>query len=198
MVHAQTVVRAVAHRLRDSGRLPRDTTYVAIEMDPRGEQSDVTLPAVELVMADLDRITTHNSDFARYETDDQGNYIGKVYRSNFEMDLHINCLAASGSSQDSKEMAQEVRGALARNDSRKWNERLPDPDSDGLLSGVYRFEVGGGQRTNDFTMTPSLRRTRTSVSCRFSDEFSTSEYGGPVDYIESVVPPSLDDSVKTS
>lgn len=185
MVDAQTVLESVATALHDSDRLPDETTYATLELDPGGAQADVQPPVVELTLQELARDTTSNTEFVGYETDSNGNRIGRRYQSWFRLQVQLDCLSADGSEYDAREMGQQVREALRRYDTRQLGRPLPNPDgSGGNLYAVRTVAVENSSRPNDLSMTPTLRRTRTNLSCWFKDEYSSVDYDGPADYIE--------------
>lgn len=185
MAYPQTVLESLAKALHESGRLPDETTYATLEIDPEGKQANVTPPVVEITVETLQRETNRNTELVNYETDSNGNHIGKIYRSSFILLVRFDCWSADGDSYDSRDMGNQLRDALALYDSRKMGETLPHPDSGkNTLDDVWNVAVGETSRPNDLSMTPALRRTRTLVECRFSDEYSSTDYYGPQDYIQ--------------
>ena len=186
MVEAQIILESVATALHDSGRLPDATTYATLEIDAEGAQANIEPPVVEITMQDLDRDTRSNTEFVGYETDANGNRIGRRYESWFQLRAQLDCLSADGSSYDARDMGQQLREALRRYDTHQLGRPLPDPEnpSNGLRS-VRTVEVGEETRANDLSMTPALRRTRTMLECWFKDEYSSVDYEGPADYIEA-------------
>lgn len=183
MVAPQTVLESLATALHESGRLPDETTYATLELDADGAQSDVEPPIVELTLANLACILDRNTELVGYETDANGNHIGRIYRENFELQAQLDCLTADGSQYDAREMGQQLRAALAQYDSAKLADPLPDPETGTPLSAVWHVSAEGSSRPNDLSMTPALRRTQTEVVCRFSEEYASTDYHGPEDYI---------------
>lgn len=198
MVSPTTILTALASAIRDSGQLPSSTTYATLELDPSGEHSDLTLPILEITISSLDRDQTRNTEVVRHETDADGNQIGEIYRSKFEMAVQFDCIATGESSVDSREMTESLREALRQYDTRQLGSALPNPDGTAPLNEVTSFVTGAGRVVNDLSMTPAMRRSRTAVECTFVDEFSSVDYEGPMDYITTVTSPADGDTVTDS
>lgn len=197
MVHAQTVLDGLATALSTSDRLPDVTTFASIELDHDGAHSNVEVPVVELTLESLRRDGNRNTEFVEWDTDSNGNRIGRIYRSKFELDARIDCLSAEDSSYDARTMGQAARSALVEYDTRQIGEPLPHPeDGNDPLYEVSPVMVGDGSRPSDLSKTPALRITRMPVTCWFSDSYSSVDYLGPQDYVKDVTGPDPDTTIQ--
>lgn len=194
MVRPDTALESVVTALKESGRLPNATTYSVYEIDQDGGQSNLRPPIVEVTTASVIRSAAHNTDQIGFATDDNGNNIGRIYHSKFEMPVEIDVWTAEGGEYDPHELGEAVRYALYQYDDYQRGEPLPDPDDPtSQLSEVEKFTMGDGAVRNDLSMTPALRRWRQTGEVWFHETINTAEEYGSENFVASVVTPSADD-----
>jgi hypothetical protein len=190
MPSPQTVLKSITTAIDESGRLPDATSYSTYELDTDGGQANVRPPVVEVTAPDVIKADRNHTDFYKYATDDMGNHIGRIYRATFEMDVEIDVWTAEGDRYDADELGRAVRMALYRYDARQRDEQLPDPDTPSQdIENVPHFWISDGGMRNDLTMTPALRRWRTTADVWFQEIVNTAEEYGADDRIVNVVTP---------
>ncbi len=190
MTTPQDVLEGIAVALHNSGNLPSDTTYVTRQVDMDGRQAGLQMPIVEMEVQNTVRNTQFNTDLVGYATDDDGNRIGYIFRTRFEMTVAVNIYTAEGGGNDPDSLGHSLRRALLKYDSyqmgsRHHNNTLPDGNG-GELTEVTQFVVGNGENNDDITTTPALRRWQQTINLRFYDEINTAQEYGPEDFVKSV------------
>lgn len=189
MVRPDTILQSLKEVIESSNRLPRSTSYATFGLDAEGGQSNVRPPIVEITTVDVIRNISHNTDFVGYATDSNGNHIGYIYWSLFEMPVQIDIWTAEGDNYYPDLIGRECRTALYRYDDAQYGAQLPDPDSTGDLVEVDRFVLDDGGPEDDLSMTPALRRFRQNAEVWFHEEINTAEEYGSENFIANVVAP---------
>lgn len=190
MPRPHTVLRSIKTAIDESDRLPEATSYSTYEIDADSGQANVRPPVVEITGPDAVRAQRNHTDFYDYATDNAGNHIGRIYKATFEMDVEIDVWTAEGDRFDPDEIGHEIRRALYRYDARQRSDPLPDPDDPSHdLDGVTHFWIDDGGVRNDLTMTPALRRWRTTADVWFQETINTADEYGASDYIKTVETP---------
>lgn len=182
MVRPDTALKGVVTALKESERLPGATTYSIYEIDQDGAQANLRPPIVELTINDTIDYDEHNTDLIGFETDEDGNDIGYIYESRFEMNFQLDVWTAEGGDYDPYEIGESVRYALYRYDDDHVGEPIPDPnDPSQRLDDIVRFDIGDGGVRNDLSMTPALRRWRQTGYIWYHEIINTAEEYGPMD-----------------
>lgn len=195
MVFPNTVLRSIKEAIKSSGRLPEATTYAVFDLDQDGGQANVRPPIVELTTVDTLRSTSLNTDFVGYSEDANGNQIGHLYRSAFQMPIQINVMTAEGGDYNRDEIGNEIRTALYEYETRQEDADLPDPDNTGPLSDITRFQLGNAQPNDDLTMTPALRGWMQQADVWFEEVIDTAVEYGEKPFVETVDVPAPDEGV---
>lgn len=172
------LVETVAGAIEDSGRLPDSTNYVGYEPDMDSEA--IKLPLVEVSATSEARIDDHNTDEQCHIYDDDGNAVGRVYHSLYQLTIDVSVWTAQGSRYDPRDLGDAVYRALYQYDS-------SGPGGD-LATEVWRVRVGDGGPDEDFGTSPTLRRWSQEVDIWAYEEFTSDE-----DYIVNVVRPGAGD-----
>jgi hypothetical protein len=187
MPRPRTVLDSISTAIKESDRLPSATSYSIYEIDNTGGQANVRPPVVEITAPDVIRADRVHTDFVGFATDNQGNHIGRIYEANFEMTVEIDIWTAEADEFNADSMGRDMRTALYRYDARQRADPLPDPDDPSQsLDGVTHFWLDDGGMRNDLTMTPALRRWRTTADVWFHETINTAEAYGAEDYIATV------------
>lgn len=196
MTNARDAMQSITTAIEQSRRLPTSTTYTTYEIDEDGAQADLRPPIVEVTPASTARTEVNNTDFCGYATDDNGNQIGYIYRSTFEMSVQIDIWTVEGGRYDPYDMGSKLRSALYQYDDRQLGDPLPDPESPSQpYDAIDHFSLDGGETRNDLSMTPALRRWRQTAEVWYHDEINTAEEYGESDFISNVVYPGDGDFV---
>jgi len=187
MSYPTEVLRSIKTALVESQQLPASTTIVTTEIDDEGAQSALRPPAVEITPQQMERYTSHNTNFKRYIRDENGNEIGLLFRTTFELPVQIDALVAEGDGFDERALGEQIRQVLYQYDGRMLNEPLPDPDDPTQAADkIRRFDLGSGNQVNDLTMTPALRQWRTTGTVVFTEEVDTTDLSGSASFITEV------------
>lgn len=190
MVSPKTCLESVARAVASSGNLPNDMGVVMQEADPQSENADIDLPALEFQIDEMDDIIVHNTDFVGYSTDANGNHIGRLYESEYEMTIQIDIWTTPNDGYDPDELGEQLRNALYPYSSYGPDKPFLDDVSDPIEEVTY-FTLNSGERTDDLIRTPSVRKWSQEVELWAYEEFSTEE-----EYILSVdypTPSDIDD-----
>lgn len=188
MVRPDTTLKSIVTAIKESGRLPNATTYSIYEIDSDGGQANLRPPIVEVTTQDVIRSSPHNTDQVGFETDDNGNEIGYIFQTKFEMPFSIDVWTAEGGPHDPHEIGEQVRYALYEYDDFQYGQPLPDPDNPSVpLDEIEKFMIGDGGVRNDLSMTPALRRWRQTGEVWFHETVNTAAEYGPEDYIVRVL-----------
>jgi len=194
MVRPDTVCKSIVRALKESERLPDETTYSVYEIDADGGQSNLRPPIVEVTTTGAMVYDEHNTDLVDYATDGSDNAIGYIYESEFEMPIAIDLWTAEGGHYDPYELGEAVRYALYRYDDKHVGDPLPDPDDPSVPQDeITQFFMGDGNVRNDLSMTPALRRWRQDGTVWFYETINTAEEYGALPYVASIVGPNEDD-----
>lgn len=182
MARPDELVSAVLRALDNSSRLPDDLSYLDEEPDTTGSDANVKLPVCSIQTIGGIRLDPFNTDQVDVLTDKDGNAVGRIYHSEYRLDLQLDVWVAEGSSHDADTLGNKVRSVLYNYDSAGPSGFLKDNQGQNITD-VWRFRVGDGERRDDLTMTPSLRRWRQELALWSYEEFSTTEdYIAAVDY----------------
>lgn len=187
------VCDTIALTLQQSGRLPAVDTYLTVEAGD--EHVDITLPYIEVRPIDVIRARTRNTDFVGYETDDQGNQIGKIYYVLFEMSAQIDIWTVRRGPYDPYAMGGRTRKALYKHDA--YVEGEPFTDAEGqTIDDISWFSVGDGERRDDLTTADQLGRWIQEVDIHFNEVVNTAiDYEDEIGYILTVNVPGDDSAV---
>lgn len=154
-----------------------DATFATLELDFNGQHSAVTPPVVEIRPIEYARNQTHNTDFVGFETNSDGEHIGRIYESVFSMPVSVSTLVASQSGNNSRDLMSQIRTALWYYDTSVMGNALPSTSSDTEFeTDIRRLSVGDSEPQNDLTLSPGLRRTQQLVDTVFVEQINTTDY----------------------
>lgn len=173
MASPETLKESLAEALRSSELLP-DGTYVTEEVDTQGLHSNIRLPLYEVTIVSSIWLNPHNTDFVDYVEDEEGNEVGRIYDSEYQMTLQVDIWTAAGSQHDVSVISDNLRRVLYQYESSGPERRLPHPEG-GEVSDVWRFAVTDGGRNDDLSMSPSLRRWTQDIEVWSFERFNTAE-----------------------
>lgn len=184
MTSPRESLEAVKRAIDSAGRLPEEISYLLHEADAAGQDSDVSLPLIEIQPLTSERVNPNNTDFVGFTTDDAGNHTGRIYRSQYELSAQIDVWTAQGGRYSPDDLGEAVRRSLYQHASHGPDKPFRD-ENEQVIDSMFRFELGDGERADDLVQTPTLRRWRQDVVIWAYEEFKTTE-----DYIVSVDYPS--------
>lgn len=172
MVRPQEIIESVLLTLKQNADLPSAANYVGYTPDINSES--IKLPLVEVSPGPQSNLSEMNTDFVGFETDDQGNQIGKIYESLYTLQLTVAVWTAHGSKFTPREMSNAVRDALYAHATAGPNEPLQNPDGT-TLDEVWRFALQEGEQADDLTTSPTLRRWEQDLIISASEQYVTTE-----------------------
>jgi len=167
-------IRQVRLAVENSGLMPDKMDYV--EHEP-SDNDNTGLPATIIQPLTEAQISNFNTDRVGFVTDDDGNRVGRVFNSEYRLDLQIDIWVAEQSDYDERTLGNNLYKALYEYSSSGPSKSLADE--------VWRFRVGDGTTANDLTTSPVLRRWRQDFTLWAYHRFDTTE-----DYVSSVNYPS--------
>lgn len=160
------------------GNVSDRVSFVKHELDSEGEDSDVYLPIVEIQPITMINLNDFNTDFVGYKHDEDGNQIGRIYQSRYEMDVQLDVWTAARSEDDPNEIGGEIRTTLYPYTSSVSEKEFPGD--------VWKFSFLEGNPNQDLTMSPSVRRWEQDIEIWSYEQFDTTE-----DYITGVSYPDV-------
>jgi len=191
MVYAGTVLDGIAEALDSVGAHPEAVKYATLELDDSGEHANVSLPVIEIAPTQIERNTDHNTNKVGYETNDDGERIGRIYEYGFDMILTVDHITAPQTRHTSRTLEQQTKEHLGIYDTRMIDADLPHPETGSPLSSV-NIVVGADEPANNFSSSPSLRIERLTLSATFTHEIRETELRGAQTPITAVQTPSAD------
>lgn len=189
MTNVNEILNAIERALKQSGKLSEIESWATEEFDTDGEDANLPVPAVEIQPIMANRSQSTNTDLVDYVEDDQGNRIGRILDVYFDFEVDVDIWTAAGNdATDATELGSQLENALYRYDSQVGQRLLPD-GSGNVLNEVTRFVVSEGERADRLTVTPSVRRWRTTIDMDFYNRINTVEEFGPDPTIKGVRTP---------
>lgn len=140
--------------------------------DLDGENAHLDSPFVAIYPIDTIRSSPHDTERVDYETQN-GKRVGEIFRATFDAMLQIDIYVAAGDSIDATDLGWELDRALRPYDERNEAETLPDENGN-PVDEITHFRAGDGERDDDLSYSPSVRRWRHESMMKFHDEVSTS------------------------
>jgi len=172
MVRPEDIIDGLMRSVKTSGKMPSEMNYLPYEASRNGQDGNIKLPIVEVQPIDEIQIQDFNTDVVDVKTDDDGNAIGRIYHSEYRLDLQFDVYTAQGSKYDARELGTKLWSVLYTHDNAGPNQPLPAEDG-GDMDASWRLEVGDGQPAHELETTPELRRWRIDVSVWSASEFET-------------------------
>lgn len=173
-------LNAVARAIANSRELPDEMSVLTQEADESADDADVDMPLLELQISEVDFVLTNNSDRTGFIVDDDGNKVGRIFDSEYEMSLQIDLWTTQKDPYDPDELGARLRDALYPYTSLGPDKMFRDASGE-PLDRLYRFELGTGERADELIRTPSVRRWSQEVELWACETFMTE-----AEYIENV------------
>lgn len=177
MVRPDDLVGAVIRSLKRSGRLPEAANYM--DHEPAINTEAVKLPVVAVSPETQVRVSETNSDLVGYKEDDDGNRVGRIYQSLYELPLNVAVWTAQDSRYDARELGQAIRDTLYEHDTKAEAADLHYDDGE-PIDELWRFRVSQGEHTNDLTTSPPLRRWQQNITLSASEQYVVTPEEAPV------------------
>lgn len=180
MVSPIDSMEAVATTVAKSGELPSEMSLLLQEADTANDDADVDLPLMEIQPIEVDDVVIHNDDLVDYIIDEDGNRVGRVYQSEYEMTIQIDIWTTKDDGYDPDDLGETLRRVLYQHSSYGIDEPFVNADGENVEAITY-FRLNSGERADDILMTPTVRRWSQEVELWAYETFKTTE-----DYIASV------------
>jgi hypothetical protein len=180
------IVEEIVTALEDSEAMPDGVSYLQQTYDGENLDANVPIPVVQLSIPAATSITEFNSDSVGFVKDDEGNNIGRIYHSEYELTVQADIISVDELSDPEKRiesLIESLRTALYEYDSSGPAEELHED--------IWKFELGTGERSDEINKTPTVRRWVQDIECWSYEEFRTTE-----DTITGVVLPEDDEIVQ--
>lgn len=180
-------LEAVTRAVDNSGELPSEMGVVLRDADMESDDADVNLPLLEVQPIEVDNVVVHNTDLVGFITDDNGNRTGRIYYSEYEMNISLDIWTVEDGGYDPDDLGERLREALYPYSSYGPQKSFTDEDGNSIDQITY-FRLDTGERTDDLIQTPTVRRWSQEVELWGCEEFRTDE-----DYILDVNYPTPGD-----
>lgn len=172
MVSPRDAMEVVATSVSRSNKLPPEMSLLLHEADSTSSDADVDLPLLEVRPVEVEHVVLNNSDRVGFVTNDNGERIGRVYFSEYEMMIRLDIWTSADSSYDPDDLGERLRQALYRHSSYGPQEPLVDENGEPVEQITY-FRLDNGERIDDLIQTPTVRRWSQEVELWSYEEFRT-------------------------
>lgn len=188
MVSPKTAAGTIENAIeQDSSLLNSVNDVIFRDPDLEGEDSHLKSPFMAIYPIDIARSSPHDTERVGYVTDDSGDRIGEVFRGSFDLPLQLDIYVAAGDEHnDASELGWELTKLLRPYDERNEALTLPDENGDPVTD-VTHFRAGDGERADDLTRSPSVRRWRHEAMLQFVDDVEATDH---IDTVRVVHTPS--------
>lgn len=171
MVGHERAVEIIRDNIDRDDRIPDKMSYVIHEADAEGEHANVSLPLLELQIANVSRDDDNNSTFAGYVFNTDGERVGRRYETKWEMTLRLNLWTADGSDYNVQEIGDVLHTVLFDYDELGPAE-LFTTESGEPVEDIWGFRLQDDERVDDFGQTPTVRRLRKTALVRGANEYT--------------------------
>lgn len=187
MVAPSDAMNYVAKAIAESDEMPAEAGLTLHEADMESDDADVDMPLIEIQPSEVEHVTVSNTDFVSFIEDDNGNSIGRVYLSEFEMTIQIDIWTSRDDGYDPDDLGHRLRRSLYPYSDYGPGRPFLDEEGD-VVDDITYFRILSGERTDDLITTPTVRRWSHEVELWGYEGFRTTE-----DYILDVSYPSNGD-----
>lgn len=197
MTNPSQILDAIERALKQASQMSFVESYVTHEIDDDGEDADLYLPAVEIQPIDVIRDSGPSSDLVDYVTNDQGERIGRLLDVYYNMQVQIDIWTIPDSDyENANVLGKKLQKALYKYDDSVGQRLLPEGNGT-VLNEVDSFLVANGERADDLSPHPSVRRWRQTVELDYYQRINTAEEYGPTPTIKGVETPKDGDFYDT-
>lgn len=185
MVSPRDSLQAISLAVANAGELPAETSVLLEEADEESDNADIDLPLLEMRIDNVDNVVVSNTDFVGVKKDSNGNEVGRIYRSEYEMTVDMNIwTAANNDTYSPDDLGEKLRSSLYQHSSYGPDDPFVDEDGNTITDITY-FRLGDGERTDDLVQSPTVRKWSQEAELWAYESFNTDK-----DYIVSVDYPS--------
>jgi hypothetical protein len=170
MVSYEQAVEVIRDNIDRDSRLPDRMSYIIHEADQEGQHANVSLPLIEMQIANVSRDDRNNTTKRGFVFDTDGNRVGRLFESKWEMELYLNIWTVDGSDYNVDELASVVKTVLFDHDELGPDEPFT-MDGGEPVDDIWGFRLGDSERTDEFGQTPSVRRLRLTATVRGLEEY---------------------------
>lgn len=196
MVNPQVILDSIADAVESDADVPHLQAYLTQPVDLVGEDADVPTPFLEVRPVSKIRSDSNSTNVIDFIYDEDGNHIGNVFATLFDMELQLDIWGVSGADYNVMNIGHEMERSLFEYDTASYGTFLTDADGNDI-SDIVSFTVGEGERDDrlmgdplDQRTSPSIRRWRQQVDVLFTDQINTLEEYGPYPYVKNVIYPA--------
>jgi hypothetical protein len=174
MVSPRGSMEALAGAIAESGELPSETSVLLQEADSENDDADVSLPLLEITPVEVDNVTLRNTDLVGWITDSNGNRTGRVFHSEYEMEIQLELWTTKDDGYDPDELGEALRRAIYPYSSHGPDKSFEDGSGNPIEQITY-FSIDSGNRADDLVQTPTVRRWSQQVELWGCEEFRTDQ-----------------------
>jgi hypothetical protein len=185
MVTRNTVIEATARAIATASRL--DGLSQVLTYDPNRAQEDASVrtPTIALSVVANSREDPAADPLAGYTRNADGAKTGRIFERAYRMELQADIYTLQGDGHDPDTLADDLATALRRYNRDERGDFLEDADGN-ALSTIRDVRVTGGQRADDLTASPTIRRWRSSIEVRYINRLREADEYGPQPRIKFV------------
>lgn len=170
MASQTEAIEIIRDNIDRDDRIPDEMEYVIHEADPSNTHANVSLPLIEFQMLDTTRDDLNNTNRTEFVYDSNGNRVGEIYQLKWKMRLQMDIWTAQGSDYDPSELGKVLRTVLYDHDVKGPAEPF-ETDEGEPFDDIWDFQIEQGERVDDLTQTPTIRRHRQFATVRGYEEY---------------------------
>lgn len=163
MVTKDEVKRLITDAVLHAPFTPDNLDVILREPDTEGADAQKTLPLLYIELSETDRSTHHTTDRVGTAIDESTDEGQIVYGIDWEAEVTIEVWTVDGSGESVDALGEQVRRALSTYDSHLSGEPFRDDTGDAVDDITY-FALQSGERADDLTQTPTVRRWRETAT----------------------------------
>jgi hypothetical protein len=170
MVSHDQAVEIIRDTIDRDDRIPDRMSYIIHEADTEGAHANVSLPLIEFQILDTSRDDLNNSNLTDFVFNSNGEKVGRIFELKWEMQLQMNVWTVGGSDHDADTLGQVLRTVLYDYDTLGPDETFQDERGEPVQD-IWNFKLQNGERADDLTQTPTIRRFRQSAEVSGAEQY---------------------------
>lgn len=171
MVSHDQAVEIIRDTIDRDDRIPDRMSYIIHEADTEGAHANVSLPLIEFQITNTNRADLNNSNLIDFVLNSDGERVGRIFELKWEMDLQMNIWTVDQSSYDADRLGQILRTVLYDYDTLGPAKTFKDDTGDPIHD-IWDFNLQSGERVDDLTQTPTIRRFRQNAEVSGAEQYT--------------------------
>lgn len=170
MVSQAEAIEVIKDTVERDQRVPDTISYVINEVDSDGKHANLDMPFIQFEIADSSRDDEHNTTVLKPVYDTDGNIVGQIYETKWEMTLQITIWTVQFSDTDVDSLGELLRTVLFDYDSRGPDETFVTDDGEPVPD-IWNFELDDVTRVDDISFDFTVRRFRQMATVYGAEQY---------------------------